>query len=329
MSDAFDPNLAVKYGTFVSAAYAMYEANPSSLQPPPNNIPDGYTLAAWITMNDFGFGNSQPTFYGFLASDDADPTSFVMAIRGTSSALEWWDNAHALFTTFKNTVSGGNVSLGFDTIYGTLQVEDVSPTQTRAAAGASFAEQVAAVVQSRTVSNGARIDTAKLIVVGHSLGAALATLYVADNGINNRIPIPTVYTFASPRVGDATFVAAYNALGLTSWRVVNKPELVPNLPPDIFGYAHVDEIQLIDSSGKVNDGIACALSLETYLHMLDSSVKLSAGCDKSSAQNRRFASQTGRLIGNVAQPLNATNTSQPIRLATPSVVINLTMSENR
>ena len=33
---------------------------------------------------------------------------------------------------------------------------------------------------------------------------------------------------------------AFNGLVLTSWRVVNAPDLVPKLPPQILGFTHVN-----------------------------------------------------------------------------------------
>jgi hypothetical protein len=47
--------------------------------------------------------------------------------------------------------------------------------------------------------------------------------------------LSTSFSFASPKVGDQTFVGAFNQLGLTSWRVVNKQDIVPHLPP-LFSY---------------------------------------------------------------------------------------------
>jgi triacylglycerol lipase len=67
-----------------------------------------------------------------------------------------------------------------------------------------------------------------IVVTGHSLGAALATLAGTDlikNGYNNSI----VYNFASPRIGDQTFVDIVNS-SIKVYRIVNESDLVPNLP---------------------------------------------------------------------------------------------------
>jgi triacylglycerol lipase len=123
---------------------------------------------------------------------------------------------------------------------------------------------------------------ARIVVTGHSLGAAPCTLYVVENASKKLIVDPTVCTFASPRVGNATFANAYNALGLTSWRIVNAPNLVPNIPPDIFGYVRVDKEYLFSSAGKVRSTLACAHSLKTYLLLLDPILKPDGSCEPNS-----------------------------------------------
>jgi hypothetical protein len=93
----FDPKAAVLYGQFVQAAYSMYDAAPNNLTPPPSfDFPAGYNLVAWVQMQDFIIGSTGPTFYGFVAQSSADPNRFVLAIRGTSNAVEWWDDANAV-----------------------------------------------------------------------------------------------------------------------------------------------------------------------------------------------------------------------------------------
>src|SRR5262249_49759647 len=72
----------------------------------------------------------------------------------------------------------------------------------------------------------------KVFVTGHSLGGALATLCalrLQKDGHGS----PVVYTFASPRVGNDKFQAAFR---LTHRRWVNQNDLVTQLPPEILGY---------------------------------------------------------------------------------------------
>jgi len=69
----------------------------------------------------------------------------------------------------------------------------------------------------------------KLIVTGHSLGAARASLCSLD--IYKRMGIkPILYTFGEPRVGDYTFSQQFNN-NFTSYRLTNTRDTVPHLAP--------------------------------------------------------------------------------------------------
>ena len=68
----------------------------------------------------------------------------------------------------------------------------------------------------------------KIVVTGHSLGAALSTLAGIDlikNGYKNSI----VYNFASPRVGDNYFAELVDD-SIKLYRIVNSSDLIPTLP---------------------------------------------------------------------------------------------------
>jgi hypothetical protein len=79
----------------------------------------------------------------------------------------------------------------------------------------------------------------RLVVTGHSLGSALATLTV-PLAIAAGIPSANIlhYNQASPKVGDSDFQAYYNGLGVPTFRLVNTYDAVPKLPSS-GAYAHV------------------------------------------------------------------------------------------
>lgn len=69
-----------------------------------------------------------------------------------------------------------------------------------------------------------------VLVTGHSLGGAAATLCAADLG--KRFGLSTLlYTFGEPRVGDADFASSLASHSLGSYRVVHASDCVPHLPP--------------------------------------------------------------------------------------------------
>src|SRR5215471_5608831 len=115
-----NPAEAVTWGSFVQAAYDQYasdpgEANPAAIM----NMPVGYTLVRTIQMTDF-FGPAQSrVFYGFVAAGGA-PRTAVVALRGTATTMEWWDDFHWDLVPFTQVPGGGRVARGFHDIYSTF-----------------------------------------------------------------------------------------------------------------------------------------------------------------------------------------------------------------
>ena len=75
----------------------------------------------------------------------------------------------------------------------------------------------------------------KLVISGHSLGAAIATITLADNNIPTRYHAQTVcYTFASPRVGDNAFTLSLGVAGRILFRLVNLADIVNDIPTSVM-----------------------------------------------------------------------------------------------
>jgi hypothetical protein len=81
----------------------------------------------------------------------------------------------------------------------------------------------------------------RLVATGHSLGAAIATLYASV------IAPDRLVTIGSPRVGDADFAATLAGIEMT--RLVDCCDIVTELPPQIGGYTHVSEAVYITRAG--------------------------------------------------------------------------------
>jgi hypothetical protein len=277
----FDPTAAVSYGRFVNAAYTMYGNNLANLRPQPSgDFPADYELAAWIQMRDFVLWETGPVFYGFVAYNKADPSKLILAIRGTDNSIELWDDSNALGMTAFPIDGCGNVALGFARIYETLEVIPVGAAAQPSlkGAGISFAEQIFALSRLHAAARmGATGATVSVEVTGHSLGSAIATYYVMQNAKMHKLANPMLCTFASPKVGDSTFTDAFNELELTSWRIANVRDIVPDLPP-WFLFCHVNTERLIDSTGRARPSIVCCHKLTTYLSVLDPNLPVDQVC---------------------------------------------------
>ena len=76
-----------------------------------------------------------------------------------------------------------------------------------------------------------------LFFAGHGLGAALATLAAARH-------TPTaLYTYGSPRVGDAACATSLRSIENTFHRVIYDEDIVIGLPPMELGFQHVGKAQ--------------------------------------------------------------------------------------
>ncbi len=276
-ADTMNPATAVTWGPFIQAAEAQYTSDPSEVNPATiTKMPAGYTLVRTIQMTDFAGPAQSRVFYGFVAVG-GDPRTAVVAFRGTATDMEWWDDFHWDLVPFTQVTNGGKVAEGFYDIYNTFGT--MTPGQQQSTpAPATFADDVA---KAATEGLATQVDPADLpvVVTGHSLGGALATLLVADLTANTALK-PQAWTFASPKTGDAVFAARYGALSTVSWRIYNQVDVVPYFPVDISdNYQAVTTGYAINSLGKAKWSLSCAHSMNTYMHVLSpTTVPLDAAC---------------------------------------------------
>ena len=89
-----------------------------------------------------------------------------------------------------------------------------------------------------------------IYVTGHSLGAALATLfgYLLSDEIENNI---TVVSFASPRIGNSAWKTSFEAKSnLTHYRITNCRDVITAFP--LYNYKHVGKnIRLFEDKHSI------------------------------------------------------------------------------
>jgi hypothetical protein len=83
----------------------------------------------------------------------------------------------------------------------------------------------------------------KLILTGHSLGAAMATLMASV------LPCEWLITLGSPRVGDEEFLNTLKAANTR--RIVDCCDVVTEVPPQIGGYMHLATCTYLTREGQI------------------------------------------------------------------------------
>lgn len=166
----------------------------------------------------------------FLAISPAT-SELILSVRGTTSLTNWLDDV--LWARAATSLcSGCEAHLGFLTAY----------------------SELVAAINASLVTALARYPSYRIVVTGHSLGGAVATLLalhlrdalrglllLLDPGRGGGIAL---YTYGSPRVGNRA-LAAYvtqQQSGTASggnYRVTHAADGVPRVPPAIADYRHV------------------------------------------------------------------------------------------
>lgn len=81
--------------------------------------------------------------------------------------------------------------------------------------------------------------TYTVILTGHSLGGALASLTALDLAKNEKIKDKLLlYTFGMPRVGNQAYAKDHERKVPNSCRIVNKKDCIQWWPLEMFGYQH-------------------------------------------------------------------------------------------
>ena len=267
---SFDKIGAAKKADLIDFAYTMFQ--PGVLQPPvdPGIAQAGYQLLYYLNANDF----KSQEFYGYIAASTTTPGAYALVVRGTKTFQEWLLDFLAVPVPFSPAPDAGAVALGFLSIYQTFTFIDL--------AGAS--RTLSRVIADLTAKPD---GIAEFLVLGHSLGAALATLAAGElalvnpSGVRDKV---SVYTFASPRVGLPDFASAFDNVVPSCFRIWNILDIVPQFPT--FPFFHVSGLgdSIIQTVHQLETLIitpGCEHSLTSYQWLLDPSLTLSSECSQA------------------------------------------------
>ncbi len=168
----------------------------------------------------------------------------VIVFRGSQSELDWRHNIEFTQTKFdfdQEIIQGQIVS--------PHERQQLYPYKNGSHSGAKMHRGFVKAylsVRDRIHAYLNQVSLSQVLVTGHSLGGAIATLCAVDVQYNfgYRTSVE-VYTYGAPRVGNAGFRDSYNRRLPRSYRFVNGMDIVPALPRYWQNYRHVDsEIRL-------------------------------------------------------------------------------------
>lgn len=129
--------------------------------------------------------------------------------------------------------------------------------------------------------------TARVLITGHSLGGALATLCFLDlmDVLGDDVAFAPLYVFGTPRVGNAPFATYTASRGVPIYRLVHHRDPIPHLPLKRWGFHHPPQEVFYDSlqkSYKMCDGtgedptcsakfwaIVSLLHIQDHVHYLE------------------------------------------------------------
>ncbi|KAH6955546.1 hypothetical protein HG530_008693 [Fusarium avenaceum] len=191
---------------------------------------NGVTVVASFIGSKTGIG-------GYVATDSARK-EIVVSFRGSSNIRNWLTNLDFDQDDCSLT-SGCGVHSGFQNAWTEISGQATAAVAKALKANPSF----------------------KVISTGHSLGGAVATLAAANLRVGGT-PVD-IYTYGSPRVGNAQLSAFISNQAGGEYRITHAKDPVPRLPPLIFGYRHTSpEFWLSTGSGDtvnytINDVKVC------------------------------------------------------------------------
>jgi triacylglycerol lipase len=169
----------------------------------------------FIESQDNGFTDTQVAVLNQVNSD-----RLYIVFRGSDKSIDWMNNIQ--FRQQIYPYGDGNSEVQFH----------------RGFMLAYFA------VRDRLLQAMDKFEGQRVIVTGHSLGGALATIAALDLqynlGRDNNLTF-VVNTFGAPRVGNSAMTESYNRRLPNSYRFIYGWDIVTRIPRAWQGFDHVDE----------------------------------------------------------------------------------------
>ncbi len=162
------------------------------------------------------FQNDEHSVYAWLLKTSAYDIQkkqtvdcLILIFRGSNSIDNWKLNANAKLTSHHTQ---GNVHQGFLKAFESIK---------------------------KLLDKSDDLHKLPIIVAGHSLGAALALLTMAE--FQTHFSFDSCYSFGSPKIGDRSFIETLESNDI--YRIINRNDIITMLPFDFLNsqYQHVGE----------------------------------------------------------------------------------------
>ncbi|KAF2000723.1 alpha/beta-hydrolase [Amniculicola lignicola CBS 123094] len=215
---------------YAGAAYCPGNTNKGSIGTEVECKPDGGICpvaeqAKTDTLTEFQ-DQFKTDVTGYVALDSSN-SLLIVAFRGSRTQKNWLANID-MVSTDTDICKGCTAHHGFWTSW------------TEARSG------VLGAIKNATLS----YPNYKLVVVGHSLGGAIATLAAAELRASGHQA--TLYTFGAPRVSSDTLSSFVTNQPGGNFRLTHWNDPVPRVPPILFGYTHISPEYYIAQPNGVN-----------------------------------------------------------------------------
>ena len=202
-----------------------------------------------------------------VESDDAGQTD-------TQAAVIYAPTAQSIYLVFRGTEKGLDWINNFQLRQQIYPYGDPAETNVRFHRGFMMAYFA---VRDRLLEVVREFPQAPLTFTGHSLGGAIATIAALDvqyNIAQHTGQAIELYTYGSPRVGNAAMVTSFDRRVPNSYRFVYGWDVITRVPREWQGYEHVSELQQLGSrwTWRVVSRRFSDHKIDNYIAALEASV---------------------------------------------------------
>mmetsp|Transcript_18367 Transcript_18367/g.55306 ORF Transcript_18367/g.55306 Transcript_18367/m.55306 type:complete len:738 (+) Transcript_18367:203-2416(+) len=176
-----------------------------------------------------------------VAWNESSSTATIV-FKGSTSREDW-------LTNFRVALNEANTNTALDQVFPDIEIHSgfLRSFQSVTDNAASAAVNITAVLQRIA---GGPVSPTRVVVSGHSLGAALATIAGPWAALTWPAADVRVVTFGAPLTGNEQFAEVVKLLAGRQGRVVHALDIVPALPP-LDNYAHVDYSRWIPRNSTI------------------------------------------------------------------------------